>query len=82
MVARRNRGHALAHVLDAAGSLVPEHGRERVRGTASDHVPVAVAHAARREADRHLTAARGSELDVLDAPGPVDLAEDWGAHER
>ena len=80
MVAHLHLGHALPERLDDARPLVAEHGRERVRGCTGDHVPVAVADAARGEPHRHLAWPWVGGVDVLDAQRSVDLAEDGGAH--
>ena len=66
--------------LDHAGALVAEHDRQRVRGRAGDHVPVAVADAARGDPHRHFARTGLGELDVLDRQRPVDLPEDGCAH--
>jgi hypothetical protein len=66
--------------LHDARALVAEHHRERVRGRAGDHVPVAVTDPARGDPHRHLAWARLGKLDVLDRQPRVDLPEDSCAH--
>jgi hypothetical protein len=81
VVAGRDRRHAGADLLDDARALVAEYHGQRVRRHARNHVPVAVADAARLDADEDLAVARGGQLDLLDAEGLSDPPEDGGAHD-
>jgi len=80
VVALGDRVHTLAHGGDDPGALVPEHGRQGVRGGAGDDVPVAVADAARGELHLDLARAGLSELDLLDGHGLIEPSEHGGAH--
>ena len=66
MVARGEARHALAHRLDHAGALVPEHrGRVTRRIGATGRVHIGVADAAGGQANEHLARPRTVELNVL-----------------
>ena len=71
---------AFADRLDDACALVAEDGGQRVRRGARDHVPVAVADAARRQPNGYFAGSWLGELDLLDAEGPIGLPQDGGAH--
>ena len=59
MVADAHACDALAHLLDDAGPLVPEHGGAARLRRPVDRVLVRVADAARAQPDEHLAGARG-----------------------
>ena len=69
-----------ADLLDDAGAFVSEHRRQRHRQIARDHVQVAMADAARPEADEHLVGAWCSQGERFDADGVTDGIHDGGAH--
>ncbi len=80
MIAGREAGHALAHVLDNPGALVPEHGRRIAGGIgAAGRVEIGVTDAAGRQAHKHLTGAGPVELDVTDDERLGELLENCGA---
>jgi uncharacterized protein (DUF885 family) len=67
-VAFRESLHALADALDRACTFVAEQHRELVTpARLLDHVQVAVADAARLDADEHLAVAGLVDVDLLDA---------------
>ena len=80
VVAGRDERHAVAHALDDACALVPEHAR-RVAGRigARRRVEVGVADAARDEPDERLARLRLGQLDVLDDERLSELLENGGA---
>ena len=79
VVARRDRGDAVADRLDDAGALVAEHRRRVPRRVgAGGGVQVGVADAARGEPDEHLARLRLGELELLDLERRAELLENRG----
>ena len=66
MVADRDRGDPGPDLLDDAGSLMPEYGRESPRPLALHDMVVAVADAGGAEADAHLALAGIDEPELLE----------------
>ena len=79
MIARPQRGDAVADALDNACALMPEHGR-RVAGRvgAGRGVEVGVADAARDEAHEHLAGLRLRERHLLDDERRPELLQHRG----
>ena len=92
VVARRERGHALAESDDLAGGLVAERHRHHPRPAAVDDREVGVAEARRPHLDQQLARARRVELELDDLQRPrlgvggrrAHLAQDRAAdlHDR
>ena len=80
MVARLHALDPRADLGHDAGRLVAEHERQRLRQIAVDHVEVAVADPARRDADEHLPGLRRRQLDVEDLHGATRLPQHGGLH--
>jgi hypothetical protein len=78
-VALADPAHVLADRLDDAGGLVAEHGRQRGRQVAHDHVVVAVAQAAGEHAHPHLVGIGAVETHIFDRQS-ADLAKDSSFH--
>ncbi|MEZ5297493.1 MAG: hypothetical protein R2697_14825 [Ilumatobacteraceae bacterium] len=82
MVAGLEPVDARTDLLHDAGALVAADHRRAGSGTgevAGHDVLVGVAHAGGDQLDQHFVLLRGIELDLLDAPRRVDLAQDGGA---
>ncbi|MNF97222.1 hypothetical protein D3C84_800420 [compost metagenome] len=66
MIARLDRTHFAAHLLDDAGRFMTEHHRHRVRIGAIDKVQVGVANAHRNGAHQHFPWAGLADTDLFD----------------
>jgi hypothetical protein len=75
MVARLNGGHACAHICDNASALMAEDGRDRRVHMACHDVQVAVANAARRHLDAHLTSLWVLDINLANLEWFVDFKQ-------
>jgi hypothetical protein len=81
VVAGRERRDAVAHALDDAGALVPEHGRRVTRGVRSrGREEVGVADAAGDEPDESLARLRLGELHLPHGERCAEVLQHRGAH--
>lgn len=80
VIAGREPGDAIAHLLDDRGPFVPEHDRQDVRMNAPDGVPVRTTHAGSRHPDLDLAGLRWVELELLDPKGLAERVKDRRAH--
>ena len=80
VIAGLDHRHALADLLDHAGTLVPEHARCVARGVCARRcVEVRMADAAGLEAHEHLPRLRLRQLDLLDDEWLAEFLEYCGA---
>src|SRR5207244_410952 len=80
VIARSDRGDAIANCLDDARSFVPEdRGRIAGRVGTRGRVEVRVADAAGDQADEHLTGFRLGEIELLDLERLAEPLEHRGA---
>lgn len=79
MVAGRKTAHSLAHCLDDARALVPEHHRGRSPPFAPQHVQVGAAEPDPGDAHENVAGAGLVELDLGDVQRTAGLTEERGA---
>ncbi|MNM95684.1 hypothetical protein D3C81_1081390 [compost metagenome] len=75
VVARLDRTHLRAHLLDHAGGLMAQHHRRRVRKHAVDEMEVGMADADGAGANQHLARAGLGDGDVLNTEGLAGTME-------